>query len=547
VSARSPLPSAAAALGAIVAWLVLARRVRAIRDDLLQADAWLAAHTPVLLATIAGLAGAIAIRYGSYSAAGSDASGYLSQAVMIAHGQLMRAEPLAAIADWPDAATTLAPLGWRAALEPGRQVPTYAVGLPLFMAPLHALGGLSAAFLIVAASFAAAVWATGQIALRTGGPAAALLASVWLATSPVALVEGVQPMSDVPVTAAWLTCWLVITGKGGGREDTRGWLAGVAAAVAVLIRPNLAPLAAVPALWLLRKSAHSTVVFSLPVALVGLGVAYLQWRYFGSPWRSGYGTAAEIYAASNFAPNAVLYTRWLLDTHGPLLLLAPLAALWPRSPSRNTMRWLLAFAALVVLPYFLYSVFEVWTYLRFLLPALAIAMIAVAVVAAACVARMPTPWRPLVVAVMLPLLATTNIAAARAHGVFRFADAQLRATLAGRYLESALPVGSVVIAGEQSGAVRYHTGRSIVRWDFLGADALERVVEQLTDRGYDVWIALDVWEEELFRRKFPGTPASALDWPPRVEAGTVLLTRAWRVQDREPFMRGERITTDRLR
>ena len=257
VSARSPLPAAALALGAIAAWLAAALRARAIHDDLSAVNAWLSIHAPAVIATTAGLAGAIAIRYGSYSAGGSDASGYLSQAMMFGRGQLMRPEPLVAIATWPDAATTLAPLGWRAALEPGLQVPTYAVGLPLLMTPLHALGGLPAASLVVAASFAIAVWATGRLALKLADPAAALLASVWLATSPVALIEAVQQMSDVPVTAAWLVCWLLITRPGNSNDAGRFAWAGVAAATAVLIRPNLAPLAAVPALWAMRSSVRS--------------------------------------------------------------------------------------------------------------------------------------------------------------------------------------------------------------------------------------------------------------------------------------------------
>ncbi|MGH9174743.1 MAG: hypothetical protein ACRD1H_10305, partial [Vicinamibacterales bacterium] len=138
-------------------------------------------------------------------------------------------------------------------------------------------------------------------------------------------------------------------------------------------------------------------------------------------------------------------------------------------------------------------------------------------------------------------------ASARSHGVFRLADGQARASLAGRYLDGALPARSVVIAGEQSGAVRYYTGRSIVRWDLLAADVLDDVVEQLTAHGYAVWIALDAWEEESFRRKFPRAAVAALDWPPRVEAGIGVVTRARRVRDREPYMRGEHIVTDRLR
>jgi hypothetical protein len=591
ISARSPAPSAGAALCALGAWWFVAGRARAVRQDLADAAGWIAAHRAPITVATGGIAGAIAIAYGSYSAAGSDASGYLSQAVMLWSRHLTWAEPLMAIAAWPDAATTLAPLGWRAAPQPGWQVPTYAVGLPLLMASLHAAGGILAASLLGPVSLVLAVWTTSALAGRLAGPHAAIIAALWLATSPVALIEAMQPMSDVPVTAAWLGCWLLVlpAASSPATSRSRSFGAGVVAGLAILIRPNLAPLAALPAVWLasssrvverisdnakadhrpstavwgpflrngpfgsrsyipldreIRGAILRTAIFSAPVVIAGLVVAYLQWRYFGSPFRSGYGTAAEIYAIANLAPNAMLYTRWLIDTHGPWLLLAPAAAFLPGG---RTLRWLLGFAALIVLAYLLYAVFEVWTYLRFLLPALAIAMIAVAAMAAAIIGRLPPAARAPVLAVLVLALAAANIHAARSRGVFRFAAYQSRAALAGRYLESALPPKTVVIAGEQSGAIRYYTGRSIVRWDFIEAGSLDRAIDQLAGAGYDLWIALDAWEEELFRQKFPATRAARLDWPPRVEAGSELLTRAWRIADREPFMRGERVITDRLR
>jgi hypothetical protein len=140
-----------------------------------------------------------------------------------------------------------------------------------------------------------------------------------------------------------------------------------------------------------------------------------------------------------------------------------------------------------------------------------------------------------------------NLNAAQSHGVFRLAAQQSRAALAGRYLAASVPARGVLVAGEQSGSTRYYTGRSIVRWDFATPEALSASLDQLSREGYEIWIALDTWEEEPFRKKFAGIIAVALDWPPRVEAGTELIMRAWRLRDREPFMRGENYVTDRLR
>ncbi|MBA3271779.1 MAG: hypothetical protein H0T71_14845 [Acidobacteria bacterium] len=517
-SARSPLPAFALGLVLIVVWVVTARWSGRLAPDLVAADRWISRRASFVVLAVALLAGATAVAFNSFSATGSDGSGYLSQAAMLAQGAMTREEPLTPLAKWPDAATTLTPLGWRAALEVGYQAPTYAVGLPLLLAPFHALGGTMAASLVVPLCLVLAIWATGGLALRLAGPYAAILAAVWFATSPVALIESMQVMSDVPATAAWMLCWYLAV-----REKPLP--AGLAAAAAVAIRPNLAPLAAMPALYL----RHTGVLgFAAPVTLAGVLVGYFHWRWFGSPLRSGYGTAGQLYAFANVGPNAPLYVSWLLDTHGPWLLATPVALVWPRI---RAMRWLLAFAALVVAAYLIFSVFEVWRYLRFVLPALAIGMIAVSAMVAAMLARLPKGPHPIGLAILVLALAAANIASARDHGVFRFADQQARARVVGERLADQLPVNAVIVSGEQSGAMRYYTDRSIVRWDLAAPDVLDAALDQLIAHGYVVWVVLDDWEEEPFRRKFPAAASAVLNRPPAVESapGVGIRTRAWPV------------------
>lgn len=519
VSARSPWPSLVTAAVLLATWVVAARGAKAIGPDLSAADRWLVSRSPAIVWTIALLAASTATVFNSFSAAGSDPSGYLSEAKMLSRREITRQEPLSPIADWPSAPATLAPLGWMVSSVPGMQVPTYPVGLPILLAPAHALGGPIAASLVVPLSFALAIWAVGALALRLAGAYASIFAATWFATSPVALIESMQVMTDVPVAAAWMLCWALAV-----REKSAA--AGVAAAIAVLIRPNLAPLAAVPALYLRRTGV---IAFAVPVALAAAVIASFHWRWYGSPLRSGYGTAAELFALGNVAPNATLYTRWLIDTHGPWLVLAPVALVWPKI---RAMRWLLMFAALVVAAYLVFAVFEVWTYLRFLLPALAVGMVAVSGMVAAMLGRIPKGPHPIGLALVLLALAATNVANAREHGVFRFADQQARARVVGEQLATMLPDKAVIVSGEQSGAMRYYTDRSIVRWDIAGSGALDVAIERLQERGYVVWLVLDDWEEQPFRRKFPAVSTMVLDYPPSVEsaAGVGIRTRAWRVR-----------------
>ena len=171
--------------------------------------------------------------------------------------------------------------------------------------------------------------------------------------------------------------------------------AGAATALAVLVRPNLAPLAALPLVWIAWTASRdrrtvSALRFSWPVAIAAAVVAGLQWRWYGSPFLSGYGAAGELFTLSNVVPNARLYGSWMWEAEpvfvltGALALAAILAMrIWPapgmQGADATTFRTITAirpavialsvFAFGVVAAYLVYAVFERWSYVRFLLPA----------------------------------------------------------------------------------------------------------------------------------------------------------------------------------
>jgi Dolichyl-phosphate-mannose-protein mannosyltransferase len=558
VSAHDPSTAMLAALVAAGLWLVAALRQRSVRSDLDGAWEWMERRAQTLVVIIAATSAAMALHFGTFSATGSDASGYLSEAALLWARRLFYPEPLSSVADWAAGPMTLVPLGWRPALTAGLQVPSYAPGLPVLMAIPHGLAGTVGACAVAACAAGLAVWACASLATRAFGSVAGIVAAVWLATSPTFLVQSFQPMSDVPVTAAWLACWVLLARATGALSAPSApvapnapVVAGLIAALAILIRPNLAPLAVITAAYLFAAAAPSlrarlrrVIAFSIPIAIAGLFVAWLQARWYGSPLMSGYGSAAEIYSWSNLRPNLTRYGGWLADIESPLLLLAAVA--WWH-PGSRLLRWCLAFAACVVLAYALYLVVEQWTYLRFLLPAMAIAIAAASAGIVAALERLPTWSRALVIAALIPSVAAYGLVHARKLGVFAFAEVHARAVLAGRYLEPLLLPNAVVIAGEQSGSIRYYTGRSIVRWDLLAEDGLIDVLDTLRRGGLEPWIVLDAWEEEPFRARFRNVSAGAIDWPPVVDAGRDMRTRAWRIADRARFVAGERLRTDRLR
>ena len=474
----------------------------------------------------------MALVFATHSAAGADASGYISESAMFARGELFHRDALADVARGHDPYLT-SPLGWRPASE-GTQAPTYPPGLPLLMALPQALGGATGASLVVIVSAAIAVVATGALAFQLAGSVAGVIAAALLAFTPVFTYQSIQPMSDVPVTAAWMVCFALLARPAAPLDVP----AGIACAIAVLIRPNLAPIALVPLLLARRK-----VAFSIPVAIAGALLALLQWTWYGSPLRSGYGSADELFALSNIGPNASRYFNWLMAT-APVLLLAILGA--ARRHSAPMVRGLLAFAVLVVTAYLVYAVFEEWSYLRFVLPAIAVMTVLTAAELSIWIDRWPIPARAILLFVIVMGVTAHALSVTRSAGTFRLADQLRRVERAADLINEDVPPAAVLVAGEQSGAMRYYTDRPILRWEAAAPQSLADVSAALEASRRPVYIVLDQWEESLFRARFTGIPAGALDWPPILDAGTSHRTRLWKLSDRERFLRGEQLSTIRL-
>lgn len=534
ISARSPLPAAIAALIASVAWLQMARRDRATAADLEAAWHALERHSTRIIGTIVLVTALVASAFATRSAAGADASGYLSQAQMWSNGAFGHLD-LLATSDGTLGHWLITPLGWRPdgsgiddlETAASAQVPTYPPGLPLLMAVPHAIAGIDGANAIVIVSAAAAVWGVGMLARGIAGVIAALL----VAFSPVFVYQSFQPMSDVPVTAAWMLCFLFLR---------NGWsgLAGTACALAILIRPNLAPIAVVPLVIANRK-----VLFATPVIVAGGFLGFVQDFWYGSPLRSGYGTAGELFALSNVIPNASRYFNWLIAT-APVLLLAPFAFI--RLKSNSHARALIAFAALVVGAYLVYAVFEHWSYLRFLLPAMAVLAIFAGTELARWIERWPVAARfPIFFALMLGIVAH-SLFVARSFDTFKLRDHLRRVEQVAEAINHTAPPAAVIIAGEQSGSMRYYTGRSILRWEAATPETFPKAVDTLFKEERPIYIVLDAWEIELFRARFPNVGPAELDWPPMLEAGSSHRTLAWNLADRVRYQIGQRVNTVRI-
>jgi hypothetical protein len=315
---------------------------------------------PLFLAFAAAVAVAVVgLRWGTYAAGGSDSSCYALMADAFAAGALQPTSDLAVQVPWPDAPNTFTPGGFVASQgNPSASAPVCAPGYSVLLAPLIALGGLDAMFLFTPIAGALLVWLTFVAGRALAGPLAGAMAAVLVASSPAMLYQVVQPMNDVTTAALWVATYVALIRR-------RGMLAGFCCGLALLVRPNLLPLALVAGVYVMRASGFaigSVARFAVAAAPFGVLVLVLNNGLYGSPFRTGYGQVGQLFSLSAFSVNASRYFGWFVDTHTPLPLVA-LAAPFVVARERRADVMLaigLIFATCVI--YLFYTPFEDWSY-----------------------------------------------------------------------------------------------------------------------------------------------------------------------------------------
>ena len=363
------------------------------------------------------------------------------------------------------------------------------------------------------------------------------MAAVLVAASPIVLFQAAQPMNDIATTALWMA--VVASSTMDPRK--RWWVMGALTGLAVLVRPNLAPVAVVVALWVVATARAITPVTAFVLASSPLVVlmALLNWMLYGHPLRLGYGSAGDLFSTSFIGTNTAHYARALLETQTPFPLLALVAPLVvPRD--QRPVAWLgLGVALATIAVYLPYRAFDEWWYLRFLLPAVA-AAIALASAVAVRLLRRPA----LVVAAAI-LLAAFGITTAGDRQAFDLQRLEARFRHSGELVRDRLPPSATFITVWQSGTVRYHANRDAVLWDSLDSASLDSVVEWFQTNGREPFILIERWEEPGFRERFGGhSPLGNLDWPPRYEIDR--LVRIYAPADRARYLAGQPVPTEHV-
>ena len=234
--------------------------------------------------------------------------------------------------------------------------------------------------------------------------------------------------------------------------------------VAILIRPNLLPLGFVVGVYLwLRpdrpwpERVRARRASTPPPAPWGAWRSRsIQRHFYGSPLASGYGAVGDIFALAHVAPNASRYGSWLragADAAGA-------AGAWRavRAAARLRGCWVWPSAPSTLGVYLPYLVFEDWSYVRFLLPAMPVLTVLMLGTLAGLVRRVSARAgghgagaSPRVVLVVAGVWTARD-----ASGVSRSRQLESVFARTGDVVGRRLPGNALVVTSRYSGSVRYY-------------------------------------------------------------------------------------------
>jgi hypothetical protein len=444
-------------------------------------------------------------------------------------------------APWPAVPLTLAPGGFiPSTRQADAAIPICAPGMSFVMAPLAMLFGPDAIFWLTPIAAFVLVLAAFAIARQLAGGIAGATAAILTATSPIVLYQTVQPMNDILTAALWL-CALAV----GGSPLVSGVLVGAA----ILVRPNLAPLAVVlAAIPFVQNDRREQQLRGLAAMIAGAlpGVAILGWlnqSLYGSVTGSGYGDASKLFAVANAGANASNFSRAIFETHHVVPLIGLAAPLVFRGIKRRGTVLLLLFAAVVCGIYLLYSPYPEWWYLRFLIPAIVVLLILASAVSVHLLSKANMGGLIPIAAVVLGIL---GVRIAGDRGAFDLQRMEGRYRASAELVRDRLPPNAVLITVWQSGSVRFHADREIVMWESLDPAWLDRAITWLRAQGYQPYFLFERREEPMFRARFRGaSEAGGLDWPPRFDLNRQV--RIFDPADRARYLAGEGYPTENVR
>lgn len=450
----------------------------------------------------------VGIANNSWGAGGSDSYSYVSQMDLWLRGDLKVPVSMVTQVPWPNALATFTPFGYSAVAGENAIAPITGPGLPLLMAAFKVAGGHAMAFLVVPITGALLVWMTFLIGRRVHSDLIGLGAAWLVATSPTFLMMFKSQMSDVPVAAFWAlaTYWTL------GRTARDAVFAGISTSIAILIRPNLAPIGGLLAAWPLvavadLRSPRRFLLFSAAAIPGCVGVAVINTSLFGSPLSSGYGQLSTLFSFANVPTTLASYSRWLFETETPVvfagavvLLVAP-SRVWATSCSRGAARFLGVLLLTVWALYAAYPAFDAWWFLRFLLPSWPPMCIGT-VAAMVWLCNRDARWGHAATIIAVLALGAYGLRITAQRHVFTDDEGERRYATIAQLVASQTEPSAMILASIHAGSVRYYAGRATLRFDLLDEAWLDRTLRWLDEHGHHPYVLIEDWEMPGFRKRF---------------------------------------------
>ena len=434
-------------------------------------------------------------RYVSPYAGGSDSSGYLNSARLLAQGRFF-AEPrvLPGFSAREFGEFSHVPLGFVLRGD-DQMAPTYPIGYPLQLLVAAGFGWSRAVTVLNVCTVIGSGWILFAYCRKLGiskGLAVGGVGLLW--ACPLFIFSAIQPMSDLSALG-WS---LVILYSALKAREGRSWgiLCGAALGFAVLVRPtNL--LLGVPLLVALGFHYRSW----LAVAIGGLPSAvffgYYNARLYGSPWTTGYRDVSGLFRWEYLWPNLLHFSHWIPVLLSPLIVLG-LAAPFVAGARQRGAVVLAAWAATLISFYaFYFHSGETWWYLRFILPAFPALIVAVLFVLEA-IWRVSRPRSMPAVTVGLALLLMGAIGW-QARQLSRLDVLHLEINersypQAARWAKNNLPAESAIFCMQVSGAFFYYTDFLLFRWEQVAPEKYNGLLETIARQNRPVYAALYAFE-----------------------------------------------------
>ena len=456
----------------------------------------------------------LVIRYAYYSVWGSDPTGYVNVARSLLEGRIAQPAPALDELKLPDQFIySFSPLGYEAGPRPRTLAPTYPVGYPLHMAGGALIFGWKYGPFLVSPLAAALslvlIYLVGvELGLTRG---LAITGAAMLALNPTFCLQAIQPMSD-----GLATCWsmaAILTALRSRRREAWGLGAGAAFGLAFLVRPS-SVLLLIPIFFSIRLSPKTLLLFFLGgLPFAGVFCAYNAAAY-GHPLMTGYVATRhqDLVMLSNFTIRFRHYIYWLTATMSLTPLLGWLCVAMDRDVKLRDRALLISWFGVFLLFYSCYFYYAEWWYTRFLLPGMPALILGTLLVVRdlgkhieRSAAGQKGVWlRWAAVIVLIGVTLGFERQSVERFRLLKVAALDMAQADFCRQSDRLLPRQALLVATEMSGAIRFYTGRPIIRYERVGAEEWQTLQARAAESGYQCYALLLSQEIEEAQKRLPG-------------------------------------------